>query len=72
MDRESESEDAMNAARNSLRTFLKEDSGQGMVEYILIIGLIVLFIIVALVLFKDSVVSFIGRVKGWIDGSNPP
>jgi Flp pilus assembly pilin Flp len=65
-------EDAMNALRRSLRTFLKDDSGQGMVEYILIIGLVVLFIIVALVLFKTSVVNFINKVIGWIDGSNPP
>jgi Flp pilus assembly pilin Flp len=62
----------MNAAHNSLRTFLKDDSGQGMVEYILIIGLVVLFIIVALVLFKDSVVGFITKVNNWITGSNPP
>lgn len=62
----------MNAPRRSLGTFLKDDSGQGMVEYILIIGLIVLFIIVALVVFKDSVVSFINKVVGWINGQNTP
>jgi Flp pilus assembly pilin Flp len=62
----------MNAFRRSLRRFLKDDSGQGMVEYILIIGLIVLFIIVALVVFKDSVVGFITKVRTWIDGQNTP
>lgn len=62
----------MNALRHSLRTFLKDDSGQGMVEYILIIGLVVLFIIVALVLFKGSVVNFINKVIGWIDGQSTP
>jgi Flp pilus assembly pilin Flp len=49
---------------------LKDDSGQGMVEYILIIGLIVLFIIAALILFKDTVLVFIDKVKGWIDGKD--
>lgn len=57
-------------SRRSLRSFLRDDSGQGMVEYILIIGLVVLFIIVALVLFKDSVVKFINKVIGWIDGAD--
>ena len=65
-------EDAMNAPRRSLRTFLKDDSGQGMVEYILIIGLIVLFIIVTLVVFKDAVVTFIGKVTTWINGASTP
>lgn len=59
-------------ARRSIRKFLGDESGQGMVEYILIIGLVVLFIVVALVLFKDSVVGFINKVIGWVDGSDVP
>ncbi len=55
-----------------LRRYFLDDSGQGMVEYILIIGLVVLFIVVALVAFKDEVVGFIDKVKGWISGQNPP
>ena len=51
---------------------LSDDSGQGMVEYILIIGLVVLFIIVALVAFKDSVLAFIDKVKSWIEGKDVP
>jgi Flp pilus assembly pilin Flp len=43
-----------------------------MVEYILIIGLVVLFIVVALVAFKDEVVGFIDKVKSWISGSDVP
>ena len=62
----------MKQLRRSLRMFLKDDSGQGMVEYILIIGLVVLFIIVALVVFKTSVVNFINKVIGWIDGQSTP
>ena len=52
--------------------YLRDDSGQGMVEYILIIGLVVLFIVVALVFFKDEVVAFIEKVKGWISGQDVP
>ncbi len=52
--------------------YLRDDSGQGMVEYILIIGLVVLFIVVALVAFKDEVVGFIDKVKSWISGSDVP
>lgn len=51
---------------------LKDESGQGMVEYILIIGLIVLFIIAALILFKDAIEGFITKVKGWIEGKDVP
>lgn len=52
--------------------YLRDDSGQGMVEYILIIGLVVLFIVVALVAFKDEVVIFIEKVQTWISGSDVP
>lgn len=57
---------------NKLRAFFRNESGQGMVEYILIIGLIVLFIVVALVAFKDEVVGFIEKVQGWISGQDVP
>jgi Flp pilus assembly pilin Flp len=52
--------------------FLQDDSGQGGVEYILIIGLIVLFIIVALVAFKEQVANFIKKVGTWIDNASTP
>ena len=52
--------------------YLRDDSGQGMVEYILIIGLVVLFIVVALVAFKDEVIAFIEKVKSWISGQDVP
>jgi pilus assembly protein Flp/PilA len=58
--------------KQQLKRYLRDDSGQGMVEYILIIGLVVLFIVVALVAFKDEVVGFIDKVKGWISGASPP
>lgn len=49
-----------------------DDSGQGMVEYILIIGLIVLFIVVVLIIFRDKVNEFISKVIGWIEGQDVP
>lgn len=60
-----------NVARSMWKQ-LKDESGQGMVEYILIIGLIVLFIIAALILFKDTILGFIEKVKGWIEGKDVP
>jgi Flp pilus assembly pilin Flp len=62
----------MDKLMKSVKSFWSDESGQGMVEYILIIGLVVLFIIVALVAFKDSVLEFIEKVKGWIEGSDVP
>ncbi len=50
-----------------LRSFLLDDSGQGMVEYILIIGLIVLFILVALFVFRNAISAFIAKVAGALD-----
>jgi Flp pilus assembly pilin Flp len=58
--------------KKTVNRFWTDESGQGMVEYILIIGLVVLFIIVALVAFKDEVIGFIDKVKSWISGSDVP
>lgn len=58
--------------KKTVNRFWTDESGQGMVEYILIIGLVVLFIIVALVAFKDEVIGFIEKVKTWISGSEVP
>jgi Flp pilus assembly pilin Flp len=55
-----------------VKRYLRDDSGQGMVEYILIIGLVVLFIVVALMAFKDEVIGFINKVKAWISGAEVP
>lgn len=60
------------AFRKKLTRFFEDDSGQGMVEYILIIGLIVLFIVVVLIAFRESVIGFINKVKAWIDGQSTP
>jgi Flp pilus assembly pilin Flp len=42
--------------------------GQAQVEYILLIGLVCLFIIAALFWFRDAVVGYTGRVADWIGG----
>jgi len=42
--------------------------GQASVEYILLIGLIVIFLIAALFVFRNSVIGFIGSVSEWFGG----
>jgi Flp pilus assembly pilin Flp len=60
------------AMGKKLRKFIENDSGQGMVEYILIIGLVVLFIVVVMIAFRDAVIGFINKVIGWINGQSTP
>jgi Flp pilus assembly pilin Flp len=55
-----------------MKQFVSDESGQGMVEYILIIGLIVLVIIVALFVFRDAIIGFINKVGGWLDQQTMP
>lgn len=62
----------LSAMGKKFRKFIKDDSGQGMVEYILIIGLVVLFIVVVMIAFRDSVIGFINKVKAWIEGQSTP
>lgn len=50
--------------------FWNNESGQGMVEYILIIGLIVIFIVGVLFIFRDKVKEFIHKVADWIGEQN--
>ena len=45
--------------------------GQGQVEYILLIGLVCLFIVVALIWFRDAVADYTLRVADWIEGKPP-
>jgi Flp pilus assembly pilin Flp len=46
--------------------------GAASTEYILLIGLVVLFIIVGLIVWRDSVNDFISKVAAWIEGSAVP
>lgn len=58
--------------RRKAGSFFRDESGQGMVEYILIIGLIVLFIVVVLMFFREEINKFINKVIGWVSGAPPP
>ena len=51
-----------------LRSFFLDESGQGMVEYILIIGLIVLFILVVLLLFRNAISQMLAKVIAVVKG----
>jgi len=51
-----------------LWSIFKDDSGQGMVEYMLIIGLVVLFIVVLLVVFRKNIEEFIKYINDFIKG----
>ena len=53
----------MKIARRTVR-------GQALVEYIMLIGLIVIFIITALYYFRDAVNAFTGRVGDWLGGAS--
>ena len=46
--------------------------GQAIAEYILLIGLIIIFIIVVLYEFRDSVDIYTNRVIAWIEGQETP
>lgn len=51
-----------------LRSFFLDESGQGMVEYILIIGLIVLFILVVLLLFRNAISAMLQKIIAVVKG----
>ncbi|HUF18080.1 MAG TPA: Flp family type IVb pilin [Thermoanaerobaculia bacterium] len=51
-----------------LRSFFMDESGQGMVEYILIIGLIVLFILVVLLVFRNAISTMLQKVIAVVKG----
>ena len=55
-----------------LRSFFMDESGQGMVEYILIIGLIVLFILVVLLLFRNAISAMLQKVIAVVKGQTGP
>ncbi|HVT03479.1 MAG TPA: hypothetical protein VHL58_08930 [Thermoanaerobaculia bacterium] len=56
----------------NLKGFVLDDSGQGMIEYILIIGLIVIVIVVALVAFRKQVEKFLTDIGNYFSKQTVP
>jgi hypothetical protein len=50
---------------------IERHRGQGQVEYILLIAVVCLFIVVALIWFRDAVADYTLRVADWIQGTPP-
>ncbi|MEO8216559.1 MAG: hypothetical protein ABI718_05710 [Acidobacteriota bacterium] len=58
--------------RNSSSIRRCRDAGQAQTEYILLIGLVIIFILVMLINFRDSLNGFTQRVTDWINGQTSP
>lgn len=52
-----------------LRNFFKDEDGQGMVEYGLLVGLIAIVVIVALVLLGPKIRELFNKSNSAIDGA---
>jgi len=57
---------------NFLKKMLRDQSGQGMVEYGLIIGLIAVVVVVALGLMGDEIAALFGRIVDMLAGAGGP
>ena len=62
----------MNGGFDMLRKWFKDEEGQGMVEYGLIIGLIAVVVIVALVALGPKIRDMFGEVNDQIDAIGTP
>jgi pilus assembly protein Flp/PilA len=47
----------------------KDESGQGLVEYVLIIALVAIGLIVIMVIFRNSIGDIFSRIKSTLDSS---
>jgi pilus assembly protein Flp/PilA len=56
--------------RELLSSFVSDESGQGLTEYVLIIALVAIGLIVALGVFRDSIDGIFRRISGTLD-ANP-
>lgn len=57
----------------ALRDLLQDESGQGMTEYALIIGIVAIMLIAALVAFRDQIAAVFDRItNGLKNNSTPP
>ena len=55
-----------------LQRLWKEESGQGLVEYGLLIGLIVVIVIAVLLIFGESLEGLFERITGEVDKAVTP
>lgn len=57
----------------ALRDLLRDERGQGMTEYALIIGIVAIVLITALVAFRDQIADIFARItSGLRDNSQVP
>lgn len=49
--------------------FIADESGQGLVEYVLIIALVAIGLIAVMILFRDSIGRIFDRIAGTLDDS---
>ncbi len=57
---------------NQIKRFFKEEEGQGMTEYGLILGLVALAAVGALVFLGDELKAFFETIKGKFPSSTTP
>lgn len=50
-------------------SFMADESGQGLVEYVLIIALVAIGLIAVMVIFRDSIGRIFDRIAGTLDAS---
>lgn len=54
-----------------LQRLWKEESGQGLVEYGLLVGLIVVIVIAVLVIFRSSLTTLFNNITGQLNSAVP-
>jgi len=59
----------MDQIRNFIRGFVDDESGQGTVEWVLITALVVVFVMVLIIVFRDQIGGLWDSVTGWMDDS---
>lgn len=50
-------------------SFIADESGQGLVEYVLIIALVAIGLVAIMIVFRDSIGRIFERISGTLDAS---
>ena len=50
-------------------SFIADESGQGLVEYVLIIALVAIGLIASMVIFRDSIGGIFNRIRNTLDAA---